>query len=37
MARPKPLTIDQVRQEIADGDLDTVSVALTDMQGRLSG
>jgi len=37
MARPQPLTIDQVRQEIADGDVDTVSVAITDMQGRLSG
>ena len=37
MARPEPLTPAIVRQEVASGLIDTVSVAITDMQGRLQG
>jgi glutamine synthetase len=37
MARPEPLTVDVLRQEVAAGQIDTVAVALTDMQGRLQG
>ena len=37
MARPQPLTPDDVRQGVFDGSIDTVAVALTDMQGRLQG
>lgn len=36
MTRPG-LTLDQLRAEIADGTIDTVVVAFTDMQGRLQG
>ena len=36
MTRPE-LTLDQLRAEIADGTIDTVVVAFTDMQGRLQG
>jgi glutamine synthetase len=36
MTRPE-LTLDQLRAEIADGSIDTVVVAFTDMQGRLQG
>ncbi len=36
MTRPE-LTLDQLRAEIADGSIDTVIVAFTDMQGRLQG
>ena len=39
--RPLPndryLTVDALRAEVARGDIDTVVVALTDMQGRLQG
>jgi glutamine synthetase len=31
------LTVDELRQEISSGDVDTVVVAFTDMQGRLQG
>src|SRR5688572_9615268 len=31
------LTLDGLRQKIRDGDIDTVIVAFTDMQGRLQG
>src|SRR6478752_9132888 len=37
MAKPPPLTVDQLRAEIEAGDIDTVVVAFTDMQGRLQG
>ena len=37
MARPQPLTIEELRRDIDSGAIDTVSVALTDMQGRLQG
>lgn len=37
MARPSPLTVDVLRAEIAAGKIDTVAVAITDMQGRLQG
>jgi glutamine synthetase len=32
-----PLTIDQLRKDVADKKIDTVVVAMTDMQGRLVG
>jgi len=32
-----PLTCDQLRREVAAGEIDTVVVAVTDMQGRLQG
>lgn len=32
-----PLSLDELRREAADGTLDTVLVAFTDMQGRLQG
>jgi len=35
--RPPALTVDQLRREIEAGDVDTVLVAITDMQGRLQG
>jgi len=35
--RPPALTIDQLRPQIQAGDVDTVLVAVTDMQGRLQG
>ncbi len=34
---PPRLTLDQVRADVADGTVDTVIVAFTDMQGRLQG
>ena len=35
---PQPaLTVEQLRTQIGDGDVDTVVVAFTDMQGRLQG
>ena len=37
MSRPAPLTPSIVREEVARGLIDTVSVAITDMQGRLQG
>ena len=37
MARPQPLAPAGVRQEVAEGHIDTVAVAFTDMQGRLQG
>ncbi len=37
MARPEPITVDALRQEVADGRIDTVAVSITDMQGRLAG
>ncbi|TQM62485.1 glutamine synthetase family protein [Humibacillus xanthopallidus] len=37
MANPPALTVDQLRAEIEAGDIDTVVVAFTDMQGRLQG
>lgn len=37
MARPEPLTPEDVRREVDRGQLDTVAVAITDMQGRLQG
>ena len=37
MARPQPLTPDAVRREVDEGRVDTVAVAITDMQGRLQG
>ncbi len=36
MSRPE-LTLEQLRAEVADGSIDTVIVAFTDMQGRLQG
>jgi glutamine synthetase len=32
-----PLTVEQLRVRVAEGDIDTVVVAITDMQGRLQG
>jgi glutamine synthetase len=41
VTRPQPndryLSVDALRAEVARGDIDTVVVALTDMQGRLQG
>ena len=37
MARPEPLTPENVRREVERNQLDTVAVAITDMQGRLQG
>ena len=37
MARPLPLTPDALRREVDEGTIDTVAVAITDMQGRLQG
>ncbi len=37
MARPQPLTPDDLRREVDEGTIDTVAVAITDMQGRLQG
>ncbi len=34
---PAPLTVEQLRSRVDRGDVDTVLVALTDMQGRLQG
>jgi glutamine synthetase len=34
---PEPLTLDALRQEVESGSIDTVVVAMTDMQGRLQG
>ncbi|MGB7818465.1 MAG: glutamine synthetase family protein [Ornithinibacter sp.] len=34
---PPQLTVDQLRADVADGAVDTVIVAFTDMQGRLQG
>ena len=34
---PKLLTIEQLRVKISEGEIDTVIVAFTDMQGRLQG
>jgi glutamine synthetase len=35
--REQPLSIDALREMVADGRIDTVLVAMTDMQGRLQG
>ncbi len=35
--RPGTLTLDQLRALVDDGQIDTVVVAMTDMQGRLQG
>jgi glutamine synthetase len=32
-----PMSVDQLRSDVATGDIDTVIVAITDMQGRLVG
>jgi len=37
MARSQPLTPDALRREVEEGTIDTVAVAITDMQGRLQG
>ena len=37
MAPTPTLTLDRLREEIESGDIDTVVVAFTDMQGRLQG
>jgi glutamine synthetase len=37
MARPLPLTADALRRDVEAGNVDTVAVSLTDMQGRLQG
>ncbi|GAB3070182.1 glutamine synthetase family protein [Phycicoccus sp. Root101] len=37
MTHPPTLTVDELRQDIASGRIDTVVVAFTDMQGRLQG
>src|SRR3954447_3365863 len=37
MAKPPALTVDALRAAIEAGDIDTVVVACTDMQGRLQG
>jgi glutamine synthetase len=36
-ARPGMLSLDELRQLVADDEIDTVILALTDMQGRLQG
>src|SRR5580658_1098980 len=36
-ARPGMLSLDELRQAAADGSIDTVVLAFTDMQGRLQG
>ena len=33
----RTMTLDELKAEIAAGDIDTVLLALTDMQGRLQG
>ena len=35
--RKAPLTLEQLRVAVAEGEIDTVVLALTDMQGRLQG
>jgi glutamine synthetase len=35
--RPETYSLDALRQDVSDGALDTVVIALTDMQGRLQG
>ncbi|MCV2488258.1 glutamine synthetase family protein [Geodermatophilus sp. YIM 151500] len=35
--RPAPLTVEQLRSAVGPGEIDTVLVAMTDMQGRLQG
>ena len=37
MARTAPLSVEELRELIASGDIDTMLVAFTDMQGRLQG
>lgn len=37
MARPEPLDVDVLIREVNEGSIDTVVVAITDMQGRLQG
>ncbi|SFS64317.1 glutamine synthetase family protein [Saccharopolyspora flava] len=37
MPQQEPLTVDRLRELVDSGDVDTVVVALTDMQGRLQG
>ena len=38
MTQPGPaLTVEQLRTQVGDGDIDTVVVAFPDMQGRLQG
>jgi glutamine synthetase len=36
-ARPGMLSLEQLRAEVGAGDIDTVTLAFTDMQGRLAG
>ncbi len=35
--RSAPLSVDELKQKVAAGEIDTVLVAMTDMQGRLQG
>jgi glutamine synthetase len=37
MAKHAPMTVDMLREEVADGRIDTVALSITDMQGRLQG
>jgi glutamine synthetase len=37
MSQHVPLSLEKLRTEVADGSIDTVIVAITDMQGRLQG
>ena len=37
MARPIPLDVDSLRREVDEGEIDTVVVGITDMQGRMQG
>jgi glutamine synthetase len=37
MAKHAPMTVDMLRDEVADGRIDTVALSITDMQGRLQG
>jgi len=37
MSRTAPMSVDELRELIASGEIDTVLVAFTDMQGRLQG
>ena len=33
----EPVTLDELRTAVADGSIDTVVLAMTDIQGRLQG
>lgn len=37
MGKREPLTLEGLREEVEEGRIDTVAVAITDMQGRLQG